>query len=94
MLAIHQLNQKSNHSTREKGKMATRWEISIRGMDASCPSINRSRKAITQHGKREKWTWDGNLIEGAEMLAVHPSIKPENQSFVKENEMMDSMNTS
>ncbi len=41
-------------------------------MDASSTSI------------KEKWPLDGNLLEGEEMLAVHPSIKPENQSFVTE----------
>ncbi len=56
--------------------MVAGWKPPRRGRDASFLSINRSRKAITQHGKREKWTWDGNLLEGAEMLAVHPSIKP------------------
>ncbi len=32
----------------------------------------------------EWWTQDGNLLEGAEMLAVYPSIEPENQSFMEE----------
>ncbi len=45
-----------------------------------------NRKSIILQGKVKKWTQDGNLLEGAEMLAVHPSIKPENQSFIKENE--------
>jgi hypothetical protein len=38
----------------------------------------------------KKWSQDGNLLEeGAKMLAVYPSIKPENQSFVKEKGIMD-----
>jgi hypothetical protein len=32
----------------------------------------------------KKWSLDGNLLEGEELLAVYPSIKPENQSCSKE----------
>jgi hypothetical protein len=47
--------------------------------DASCPHINQTRKAITRQRTR-----DINLLEEGEMLAIHPSIKPENKSFNKE----------
>ncbi len=63
--------------------MNTKWKPPRRRRDPSCPSINQTRKSIIHQGKRDNGQ-DGNLLEGEEMLAVHPSIKPENQSFVKE----------
>jgi hypothetical protein len=88
MLAIHpQSNPKINLSSRKKIIMAAGWKSPRRCIDASCPSINQTRKAITRQGKREKWTRDVNLLEeGADMLAVYRSIKPKNQAFIKENE--------
>jgi hypothetical protein len=37
----------------------------------------------------ELWTQDGNLLEGAEMLAVHQSIKPKINHSSSKNEEMD-----
>ncbi len=56
-------------------------------MDASCPSIDQTRKSIIDQGKMKKWSQDGNLLEGAEMLAVHTSIKAEKQSLDKGHEI-------
>ncbi len=32
---------------------------------------------IHQSNHEKNWPQDGNLLEGEEMLAIHPSIKPE-----------------
>jgi hypothetical protein len=59
--------------SRKKGIMATRWRPPRRrGRDASCSSINQTRKRITQQGKRGKWSIN----------------QTGNQLFIKENGKM------
>jgi hypothetical protein len=54
-------------------------------------AIHPSIKPEINHSSREmeKCPKDGTFLEGDEMLAVYPTIKPKNQSFVKVKGKMD-----
>jgi hypothetical protein len=52
--SYHQSKPENQSLIKEKGKNGQRMETPLEGgMDASCPSINQTRKSIIQQGKRE-----------------------------------------
>jgi hypothetical protein len=87
MLAIHQLNQKSNHSTREKGKMATRWKPPRRVRDPSFLSINQTK--INHSWRKNRMMDAGQKTPRRRGDASYLWIKPEINHSSRKNGMMD-----